>query len=86
MVGLPDSLRRFKTMTDTKDKYRIFHKIPVQIPGVLILFLAALFLLWFNNANSSQSVGAVAVQVRFEGEYRIGHGTWHRIEEGRHIC
>ena len=72
-------------MMDVRDKNRIFRRISVQILGVLMLFLAALFLLWFNNANSSQSVGAVAAQVRFEGEYRVGDGTWQRIEEDQHI-
>ena len=57
----------------------------MQFAGVLLLLLLAVFLLWFNKANSNQSVGATAAQVYFDGEYRIADGEWQPIEEGKHI-
>lgn len=55
------------------------------VAGVLLLILLAGFLLWFNTANNYQAVSAIAAQVRFYGEYRIGDGPWQMIIEGQHI-
>ena len=72
-------------MHGMKKCLQIFRKIPMQVVGVLLLVLLAVLLLWFNSANSNQAIGAVAAQVRFAGEYRIGSGSWQTIEEGQHI-
>ena len=61
------------------------HWAKLQIAGILLLLLLALLLLWFNSANSNQAVSAMAAQVRFYGEYRIGDGPFQLIEEGQHI-
>lgn len=62
-----------------------YKKIPWQAVETLFLFLTAAFLLWFVNANSRQATSAIAAQVRFMGEYRVGDGEWQEIAEGRHI-
>lgn len=62
-----------------------YKKIPWQTVGTMVLFLTAAFLLWFVNANSHQATSAIAAQVRFKGEYRIGDGEWQEIAEGKHI-
>ena len=72
-------------MADLKNKFHIIQKSHWQITGVLILVLSAIFLLWFNNANSYQASNALSAQVRFWGEYRIGDGEWETITEGKHI-
>ena len=72
-------------MTGFIDKFHILKKFPWQIAGIMILILSALFLLWFNNANSYQANSALSAQVRFWGEYRIGDGEWQTITDGKHI-
>ena len=72
-------------MHGMKKCLQIFRKIPLQVVGVLLLVLVAVLLLWCNSANSNQAIGAVAAQVKFAGEYRIGSGSWQTIEEGQHI-
>lgn len=62
-----------------------YKKIPWQAVGTLFLFLTAAFLLWFVNANSRQATSAIAAQIRFMGEYRVGDGEWQKIAEGQHI-
>lgn len=62
-----------------------YKKIPWQVIGTLFLFLTAAFLLWFVNVNSRQATNAIAAQVRFMGEYRVGDGEWQEIVEGQHI-
>lgn len=67
------------------------HKVPklnhsqLQVAGILMLLFLAVLLLLFNHLNSSQATSAMAAQVRFEGEYRIGDGSWQEITEGQHI-
>ena len=39
-------------MTDLK---KLFGKIPLYVIGIVLLLLAAAFLLWFNQANSNQA-------------------------------
>ena len=72
-------------MLKFKNRFHLFKSSHVQIAGVLLLIFLAVFMLWFNNANSNQSIGATAARVRFNGEYRIGDGQWQTIEEGKHI-
>lgn len=60
-------------------------KVQWQVIGTLFLFLTAAFLLWFVNVNSRQAMSAIAAQVRFMGEYRVGDGEWQEIVEGQHI-
>ena len=72
-------------MSDFKNGFQIFRKIPLQVMGTLILFLAASLLLWFNQVNSNQALSAMIAQVRFQGEYCIGDGQWQKITEGEHI-
>ena len=72
-------------MSDTKNRFSIFNNARLQVAGILILVLLAGLLLWFSYANSSQAIGAMVAQVRFEGEYRIGEGSWQPIVPGRHI-
>ena len=72
-------------MPNLKNKFRVLKKSRLQVTGVLLLMLLAVFLLCFNRANSIQASNAVAAQVYFEGEYRIADGEWQPIEEGTHI-
>ena len=72
-------------MLKFKNGFRSFKSSYLQIAGVLLLIVLAVSQLWYNSANSSQASAAVAAQVRFAGEYRIGDGQWHTIEEGKHI-
>ena len=72
-------------MPNLKSKMQIFKQSRLQVAGVLLLILFAVFLLFFNNANSNQASNAVAATVYFEGEYRIADGEWQPIEEGVHI-
>ena len=72
-------------MSDLKNGSQIFKKIPLQVIGTVLLLFLAVFLLWFNQANSNQALSAMVAQVRFQGEYRIGDGQWQEIIEGEHI-
>lgn len=72
-------------MQHLKNKLQKIKGIRLQVVGVLLLVLLAVFLLWFNNTNSTQAESALVVQVYFEGEYKIEDGEWHKIEEGEHI-
>ena len=57
----------------------------LQIIGVLLIFLAAIILLWHSNATSNQATSALMAQVYFDGEYRIADGEWQKIVKGNHI-
>ena len=57
----------------------------LQTAGIVLLLLLAVFLLWFNNSNSMQSMPSMIGSVYFDGEYRIGDGEWQQIVEGEHI-
>ena len=72
-------------MSDLKNESQLFKKIPFQVIGTLLLLFAAVFLLWFNQANSDQALSAMKAQVHFQGEYRIDDGQWQKITEGEHI-
>ena len=72
-------------MRDFKNRIQVLKKIPLQIAGIIVLFLAAAFLLWYNHTNSYQATRAFTIPIRFEGEYRIGDGPWQPVTEGQHI-
>ena len=72
-------------MIKFKNRVHLFKNSFLQVAGILLLIILAVFMLWFNNANSNQAIGATAARVRFDGEYRIGDGQWQTIEEGKHI-
>ena len=57
----------------------------MRIGCILTVVLLAIALLWQSNANSNQAISATLAQVYFEGEYRIGDGSWQAITEGQHI-
>ena len=57
----------------------------LAVAGIVLLFLLAAFMLWFNNSNSMQAMPSMIGDVYFEGEYRIGDGEWMPIVEGEHI-
>lgn len=60
-------------------------KFPWQVAGTLLLFFTAALLFLFINVNSRQAMSAIAAQVCFMGEYRVGNGEWQEIVEGQHI-
>lgn len=72
-------------MSNAKNRFQIFNNSHLQVAGILVLIFLALLLLWFSNANSTQATSAMAAQLRFKGEYRIGNGPWQQIIEGQHI-
>lgn len=72
-------------MSGRKNRFQIVKNSRLQVAGILLLLLLAGLLLWFNNSHSSQAMSAIAAQVRFQGEYRVGDGPWQPITEGQHI-
>ena len=72
-------------MQSIKNKISKINKTRLLIAGVLFLVLLAVCLLWFNNSTSIQSLPPMVAKVSFDGEYKIGDGEWHKIEEGKHI-
>ena len=72
-------------MPNIKNKIQIFKKVNLPVMGILLLILLAVFLLWFGNSKSTQAMPALIAQVRFEGEYQIEDGAWHKIVKGEHI-
>ena len=72
-------------MSNLKSRFNILKNSHWQIAVTLILVFLALFLLWFNNINSNQSIGATAAKVRFVGDYCINGGEWQELTEGEHI-
>ena len=79
---LPSEVKR---MSNSTQKIHIFKSSYLQTIGILLLVLLAAWMMWFNNANSTQAIPATVANVRFYGEYRIGDGRWHEITEGQHI-
>ena len=57
----------------------------LQIAGIVLLLLLAVFFLWFNNSRSMQAMPSLIGSVYFDGEYRIAGGEWHKIVKGEHI-
>ena len=72
-------------MANTKNKLDTIITTHLPVIGILLVLLLAGLLLWHGNANSSQAVGAMMAQVRFEGEYQLKDGPWQPIVEGKHI-
>jgi hypothetical protein len=72
-------------MIDLKSNLQRIKKTHLQVAGVLLLILLAVFLLWFNNSTSLQAKPALIAQVYFDGEYRIEDGEWQTIVKGQHI-
>ena len=72
-------------MADLKNKTHMLKKSYVQAACVFVLILLAVFLIWFNNSNSTQAQSAMMAQVYFDGEYRIADGPWQEIVDGEHI-
>ena len=72
-------------MTNIKQRLHKFPRTQIQVVCVLFLIALAVFLLWFNNANSRQAVSAMVAQVYFDGEYRVADGPWQQIVDGEHI-
>ena len=68
-----------------KNKIHTPNNTWIHVAGIALILILAVLLLWFNNANSLQAASAVAAQIRFEGEYRIGDGQWQDIVPGQHI-
>ena len=67
-------------MLDLKNK-----KTYLQVAGVVLLLLLAVFLLWFNNSRSMQATPALLGDIYFDGEYRVADGEWQKIEKDGHI-
>ena len=72
-------------MQSIKNKFSKLNKSHLLIAGVLFLILLAVCLLWFNNSTSLQAGAPMVAKVSFDGDYRIGDGEWHKIEEGKHM-
>ena len=72
-------------MANTQKKLYKITPSQLQVLGILLVLLLAGLLLWHGNATSSQAMGAMMAQVRFQGEYRIGDSNWQPIVEGQHI-
>ena len=62
-----------------------FKKSYLQVAGIVLLLVLAVFLVWFNNSNSMQAMPSMIGSVYFDGEYRIGDGEWQQIVDGGHI-
>ena len=72
-------------MPNLKHKFQKIKRSHWQVAGVLLLVFLALFLVWFNNRNSTQANPALMAEVYFGGEYRVADGEWQPIVEGEHI-
>ena len=72
-------------MKDIKNKIQKVNKTHLQIAGVLLLVLLAVFLFCFSKSTSMQSVAPMMADVYFDGEYRVDGGPWQKIVEGEHI-
>ena len=72
-------------MKDIRNKFQKVNKTHLEIAGVLLLILLAVFLLWFNNRTSMQADLAMVADVKFEGEYSVAGGPWQKIVDGEHI-
>ena len=56
-------------MSNLKKKTHPLKASHVCLAGILLLLMLAAFLLWFANANSTQSVPATPIQIYFVGQY-----------------
>ena len=66
-----------------------FKKTPMRlilpIIGIVLVIVSSIFLLWYGEVTSNQSIIAPSGIVYFKGEYRIGDGDWQEIKKGEHI-
>ena len=72
-------------MPQRKTLFNNINKSSLQTAGILLLILLAVALFWYSKTTSYQASNAMAAQVRFEGEYRIGDVEWQPITDGQHI-
>ncbi len=72
-------------MNEKKNGLKFLKNKAFHITCILLIFLAAVVMLWYGNANSVQAQPALMAQIRFEGEYRVGDGPWQEIAEDEHI-
>ena len=72
-------------MNEKKMGLKFLKNKALHILCILLIFLAAIAMLWYSNANSVQAESALMAQVYFDGEYRVGDGEWQKIMEGEHI-
>ena len=52
---------------------------------VVAILLFSLIFVWVGQHNSTQSGDPLIIDIAFQGEYKIGDGSWHTIIEGEHI-
>ena len=52
---------------------------------IIVTFFAACILLWVNSNIAIQSQKAIYPKVYFQGEYKIGEGTWQEYRQGMHL-
>lgn len=67
-----------------KIKNRI-KKCPLGSIGLAVILILSAILLWVKGTSSSQASLAMLLNIRLEGEYKIGDGEWKTIQEGEHI-
>ena len=72
-------------MSKRKNGFRVIFNSRVQVAAIVLLLSLAALLLWHGNVNSNQAANAIAAQVYFDGEYRIGESSWQPIVKGEHI-
>ena len=63
-------------------------KIHTKIVPVICLFvtlITACILLWVDSNVAMQSMGIIYPQLFFEGEYKIGDGSWQEYRQGMHL-
>lgn len=63
-------------------------KIHTRIVPVTCLFvtlITACILLWVDSNVAMQSMGIIYPQLFFEGEYKIGDGSWQEYRQGMHL-
>ena len=61
-------------MSNSTQKIHIFKSSYLPTIGILLLVLLAAWMMWFNNANSTQAIPATVANVRFYGEYVDDNG------------
>lgn len=57
----------------------------IPVIYIIVTFFAACILLWVNSNIAIQSQEAIYPKVYFQGEYKIGEGTWQEYRQGMHL-
>ena len=57
----------------------------IPVIYIIVTFFAACILLWVNSNIAIQSQKAIYPKVYFQGEYKIGEGTWQEYRQGMHL-